>query len=144
MRLRLRLTPRDVFAMLTYYALVKSVHILAVSVSGLVFLVRGLLVQAGRERWAQMAAVRFASYGIDTVLLTAALMLVAMLPGAVFANHWLAVKVALVVGYIVLGAFALRRASTRRRRAVFLAAAVAAYALVVGIALAHHPLGWLA
>ena len=130
--------------MLAYYAFVKSVHVAAVSVSGLVFLLRGLLVQAGRERWAQVAHVRFASYAIDTVLLTAALMLVAMLPGAVFANHWLAVKVALVVAYIVLGVFALRRAATRRTRAVFLAAAVAAYAFVVGIALAHHPLGWLA
>jgi hypothetical protein len=40
--------------------------------------------------------------------------------------------------------FALRRAATRRARAVFLVAAVAAYALVIGIALAHHPLGWLA
>ena len=87
---------------------------------------------------------RFASYGIDTVLLTAALMLVAMLPGAVFANHWLACKIALVFAYIVLGAFALRRAATRPTRAVFLAGAVVAYALVVGIALAHHPLGWLA
>ena len=130
--------------MLAYYAFVKSVHVAAVSVSGLVFLLRGLLVQAGRERWAQVAPVRFTSYAVDSVLLTAALMLVAMLPGAVFANHWLAVKVALVVAYIVLGAFALRRAATRRTRAVFLAAAVAAYALVVGIALAHHPLGWLA
>jgi uncharacterized membrane protein SirB2 len=61
----------------------------------------------------------------------------------VFANHWLAVKPALVVVYIVLGVFALRRARTRRARAVFLAAAVMVYALIVGTALAHHPLGWL-
>jgi uncharacterized membrane protein SirB2 len=122
---------------------VKAVHILAVGISGLVFLTRGLLVQAGRERWAQVAPVRFASYTVDTVLLTAALMLVAMLPSAVFASHWLAVKLALVVVYVVLGVFALRRARTRHARAVFLTAAVAVYALIVGIALAHHPLGWL-
>ena len=130
--------------MIAYYALVKSVHIAAVSVSGAVFLVRALLVQAGREGWAQVAPVRFASYAIDTVLLTAALMLVAMLPSAVFSNHWLAVKGTLVVAYIVLGVFAMRRAATRRARAVFLAAAVVAYALVIGVALSHHPLGWLA
>ena len=100
--------------MLAYYAFVKSVHIAAVSVSGAVFLVRALLVQAGREGWAQVAPVRFASYAIDTVLLTAALMLVAMLPSAVFSNHWLAVKGTLVVAYIVLGVFAMRRAATRR------------------------------
>ncbi|HKU48145.1 MAG TPA: SirB2 family protein [Burkholderiales bacterium] len=130
--------------MIAYYALVKAVHVAAVLVSGLLFLARGVLVQAGRERWAQVAPVRFASYAIDTVLLTAALMLVAMLPGAVFGNHWLTVKVALVIVYIVLGVFALRRAATRRARAACLAAALAVYALVIGIALAHHPLGWLA
>ena len=130
--------------MIAYYALVKAVHVGAVLVSGLVFLSRGLLVQAGRERWAQVAPVRLASYAIDTVLLTAALMLVAMLPGAVFANHWLTVKVALVIVYIVLGVFALRRAATRRAHALCLAAAVAVYLLVIGIALAHHPLGWIA
>jgi uncharacterized membrane protein SirB2 len=128
---------------LDYYPLVKSLHVAAVGLSGLVFFVRGLLVQAGVERWAQKAPVRFASYGIDTVLLSAGLVLVAILPGAVFANQWLAVKLALVVVYIVLGAFALRRARTRRTRAAFLAAAVTVYALIVGIALAHHPRGWL-
>jgi uncharacterized membrane protein SirB2 len=129
--------------LLEYYPVVKSVHVAAAGASGLVFLVRGLLVQAGMDRWAQTAPVRFASYGIDTALLVAGLMLVTMLPGAVFANHWLAVKLTLVVVYIVLGVFALRRARARRTRAVFLAAAVTAYALIVGIALAHHPLGWL-
>ena len=128
--------------MLAYYALVKSVHVAAVGLSGLVFFVRGLLVQAGMERSAQAAPVRFASYAIDTALLVAGITLVAMLPGGVFANHWLAVKLALVVLYIVLGVFALRRARTRRTRALFLAAAVTVYALIVGIALAHHPLGW--
>jgi uncharacterized membrane protein SirB2 len=130
--------------MIEHYALVKSLHIAAVSASGLVFLVRGLLVQAGRDRWAHLAPVRFASYGIDTLLLAAGATLVAILPRPVFASHWLDVKLVLVVVYIVLGAFALRRARTRRARAVFLAAAVATYALIVGIAVAHHPLGWLA
>lgn len=130
--------------MLEHYALVKSVHVAAVSLSGLLFLVRGLLVQSGRDRWAQLAPVRLASYGIDTLLLAAGVTLAAMLPRPVFASHWLDVKIVLVVGYIVLGAFALRRAKTRRARAAFFAAAVATYALIVGIAIAHHPLGWLA
>ena len=130
--------------MLAYYPLMKAVHIAAVSASGLLFLVRGLLVQAGRHGLAQAGPVRFTSYGIDTVLLAAGLMLVAMLPATAFASHWLTVKLALVVAYIVLGAFALRRAKTQRARAAFLVAAVAAYASIVGIAIAHHPLGWLA
>jgi len=130
--------------MQAHYAWVKSVHVAAVVVSGLVFLIRGILVQAGKDRLEQAAPVRFASYGIDTVLLGAALLLVAMLPAAALANHWLAAKLAMVVAYIVMGTFALRRARTRRMRAAFLACAIAAYAAVIGIAIAHHPLGWLA
>jgi len=36
--------------------------------SGLLFLMRGLLVQAGRERLAMHPALRYLSYLIDTVL----------------------------------------------------------------------------
>ena len=38
------------------------------------------------------APLRYVSYSIDSVLLTAALMLIAVLPAAVFANHWLTVR----------------------------------------------------
>lgn len=127
-----------------HYALVKALHITAVSLTGLVFLVRGALVQAGRTSIAFAAPLRYASYTIDTLLLASAVALVSMLPPAMFANHWLHVKVGLVVVYIVLGSFALKRARTPRGRAVFFAAAIATYATIVGIAIAHHPLGWLA
>lgn len=130
--------------MLAYYPLVKSVHIGAVAASGVVFLLRGLLVQLGHTSVAMAAPVRYASYAIDTVLLTAALMLFTMLPAVVFANHWLAVKLTLLVAYVLLGTFALKRAATSRARVVCFTGALAVYALIIGIALAHHPLGWLA
>ena len=77
------------------------------------------------------------------MLLTAALMLVSMLPAAMFANHWLSFKLALLVVYVVLGTFALRRAATPRGRWICFVAALAVYAAMIGIARAHHPLGWL-
>ena len=40
--------------------------------------------QAGKPNWAMAAPVRYLSYSIDTVLLTLALMLLTMLPPAVF------------------------------------------------------------
>ena len=52
-------------------AQIKAVHVAAVLLSGALFLLRGLLVQAGAARWAMWAPVRYASYSIDTVLLTA-------------------------------------------------------------------------
>jgi uncharacterized membrane protein SirB2 len=126
--------------MMAFYPQVRAVHVLAATLSGSLFALRGLAVVAG-QAWPRHAAPRYASYVIDTVLLTAALMLFTILPGAVFANHWLAVKLCFVVVYVALG-IATMRARQRGVRAVCYVAALLAFALVVGIARAHHPLGW--
>jgi uncharacterized membrane protein SirB2 len=126
-----------------FYAQIKAVHVAAVLLSGALFLARGSLVLAGRTHIAMLAPVRYASYGIDTVLLTAALMLVSALPAGMFANHWLSIKLALLVVYVVLGTLALRRAATPQRRRLSFLCALGVYVAMIGIARAHHPLGWL-
>lgn len=78
--------------MIEFYAQIKWVHVLAVISSGSLFLLRGLSVQLDRPGIALSAPLRFLSYTVDVVLLTAALMLLSILPGAVFANGWLTVK----------------------------------------------------
>jgi uncharacterized membrane protein SirB2 len=128
--------------MIEFYPQIRFVHILAISLSGGLFAVRGLAMLAG-ARWPQAFVVRYLSYTIDTVLLTAALMLVTILPAAMFANHWLTVKLLLVVAYVALGVFALRRGRTRGIRAACYAGALLLYAAIFGIARMHHPLGWL-
>jgi uncharacterized membrane protein SirB2 len=125
--------------MMEFYPQVRAVHILAAIISGSLFALRGACVIAGM-RWPRAAPVRYLSYAIDTTLLTAALMLVAMLPAAMFANHWLTVKLCFVVAYVVLGIASMRTRS-RGLQAGFYIAALLAFALVVGIARAHHPLG---
>jgi uncharacterized membrane protein SirB2 len=70
-------------------------------------------------------------------------MLLTMLPAAMFANGWLTTKLLLVVVYVLLGTFALRRGRTPRGRGICYLAALLAFGTVVGIAMAHHPLGWL-
>ena len=130
--------------MIELYPQIKAVHVGAVALSGALFATRGALALAGRPRVAMAGPVRYASYAIDTVLLTAAVMLVAVLPAALFANRWLAVKLALVAVYVGLGIVAMRSAANRRpAAAAWYAAALAAFAAIVGVALAHHPLGWL-
>ena len=84
---------------------------------------------------------KWTSYAIDTALLTAALMLLTILPWAMFANGWLLLKVTLVVVYVVLGVFALRRGRTRRTRALCYVAALLVFGSIYSIARAHHPLG---
>ena len=133
----------DGIGLLAFYPQIKWVHVAAVCSSGALFVLRGLLVQARRPAWAMAAPVRYLSYTVDTILLTAALMLLTILPHAMFANGWLTTKLVLVVVYVLLGSFALKRGRTPRVRLACYVAALLVFATIVGIALAHHPLGWL-
>ena len=125
-----------------FYPQIRQVHITAVCLSGALFALRGLGVLAGHA-WPRNALLRYGSYTIDTVLLTAALMLLTILPGAMFANHWLSVKLCFVAAYIVLGIAMMRSRRGRGARAGFYAAALLAYGTAFGIARMHHPAGWL-
>ena len=128
--------------MIEFYPQIKFVHVLCVMLSGSLFAVRGMLMLA-ESRLTNHAALRFTSYAIDTTLLTAALMLVTILHQYPFEQAWLTVKVLLLVVYIVLGVYALRRASTQRARTLCYFSALAVFALIVGVARMHNPLGWL-
>lgn len=131
--------------MLQLYPQIRAVHVSAVVASGLIFLVRGVAVQA-RAAWPLAAPVRYASYTVDTVLLAAGAMLVAILPRAMFASGWLTVKLILIVVYILLGMLALKRARTPRGRLIGLLAALCTYGVIIVIAWTHSPLGplvWL-
>jgi len=110
--------------------------------SGGLFALRGAGVLTG-ARWPMFAPLRYLSYTIDTVLLTAALMLATILHQYPFVHAWLTVKVLLLVGYIVLGTLALKRARTRRARAWCFAAAVLLYLFIASVARAHSPWGIL-
>lgn len=126
--------------MIEFYPQIKSVHIAAVLASGLLFLSRGAALHAGMN-WAMAAPLRYLSYAIDTILLTAALMLATLLHQYPFVHSWLTVKVLLLVVYVVLGSFALKRAATRRGRIAFWLAALLVYCFIISIARAHHPAG---
>ena len=128
--------------MLEFYPQIKQFHIACVILSGVLFVVRALAALAG-ARWPMATPVRYLSYAIDSALLTAALMLLTILPSAVFANGWLLAKLIVLACYIVLGSYALKRARSRKARSLCLAGAVTAYLCAVSIALAHHPLGFL-
>jgi len=129
--------------MIEFYPQIKFAHVLCVILSGSLFALRGAMMLAGL-RFANHTALRYLSYAIDTTLLTAALMLITILHQYPFVQAWLTVKVLLLVVYIVLGVFALRRGRTLRVRATCYVAALVVFVSIVGVALAHNPLGWLA
>ena len=129
--------------MIEFYPQVKLFHTTVALLSGALFAVRGAFALGG-ARWPRALPVKLLSYAVDTALLTAALMLLAILPRAMFANGWLATKLVLVVSYVVLGVSAMRPARGQRTRATCYCAALLVFASIYGIARAHHPLGWLA
>ncbi|MFN3702639.1 SirB2 family protein [Thermomonas sp.] len=129
--------------MMEFYPQVKWTHVHAVMCSGAFFALRGGASLLG-ARWPRHWLPRYASYTIDTVLLTSATMLFSMLPGAMFANGWLAMKLVLLLAYIGLGILAMRPTRPLRQRSGFYLAALAVFGCIYGIARNHHPLGWLA
>ena len=126
--------------MIEYYVPIRLVHISAALASGILFFLRGLGVHSGAH-WPMAAPVRYLSYAIDTTLLTAALMLMTIVQQYPFVHEWLTVKILLLVVYIALGTYALKRGRTRKLRVICWISALVVFGFIVTIARAHHPLG---
>lgn len=126
--------------LIEFYGPVRQAHLTAVVLSVLLFTARGAAVLAG-QAWPMAAPVRRASVLIDTVLLGCGVTLWAMLGLNPARDAWLGAKLGLLLAYIVLGSFALKRAPTWRAKAAFYVAALACVAFLVSVALAHHPAG---
>jgi len=126
-----------------FYLEIRTVHITSALTSGSLFLLRALAWNLLEARWATSPWLRYLSWTVDTVLLTAALMLMTITGLDPVQDPWLAVKLTLLAAYLVLGYYALR-ATTRGRRWASLAGAVLAFGYIYTVARAHHPLGLLA
>ena len=91
--------------------------------------------------WPLRRTVRVASVVIDTALLAAGVTLWTILGLNPVREPWLGAKLLLLVAYIVLGSFALKRARRTMARAGFLLAALIVFATMLSVALTRHPLG---
>lgn len=120
-----------------------TIHIAAVCLSGSFFLVRGIwMIQ--ENTLLEKKIVRIAPHIIDTVLLTAGVVLSALAQQYPGIDSWLTVKIVALIAYIVLGVFALKRGKTKTARLIYLAAAIASFGFMVSVSLTRSPLGFLA
>src|SRR5262249_24067655 len=99
-----------------WYPLVFRAHVAAVVASGALFFLRGLALNVFGAAWAMARPIRWLSIAIDTVLLGAAILLAIIIRQYPLVNPWLTTKVGLLIFYIGLGSFALKRARTRAAR----------------------------
>lgn len=122
------------------YPWLLPLHITLVTLSVSLFAARGLGVLAG-QAWPMRGWARGLAPVIDSLLLLAGGTLWWLLQLNPWHDHWLGAKLVLLVIYIALGTLALKRAPTRAAKALCFVAALAVVGHMVGIALAHHPLG---
>ncbi len=124
------------------FVLVKYVHVLSVVLSVTGFFLRGLLMMRDspllHARWMKVVP-----HVNDTVLLIAALSLAVMSGQYPFVADWVTAKVFGVIAYIILGALALRDASTRAMRIACWLASLVVFGWIVSVALTRQPLGFL-
>ncbi|MFM7026832.1 MAG: SirB2 family protein [Limnohabitans sp.] len=123
------------------YPALLHLHRACVGASIALFMARGLGM-AARQHWPMRGRWRHLSVAIDSLLLSAGAGLWALLGYHPLQQTWLGAKLVLLLVYIVLGSFALKRGRTRRQRLGFFIAALATVLTMAGMALARHPAGW--
>ena len=123
------------------YLVLKYLHVSCVVLSGFGFFLRGLWMLSEsallKQRW-----VRVVPHIVDTVLLGSAITMLVISVQLPFAQGWLTAKLIGLVVYIMFGMMALKRGRTKKVRAVFFVAALAAFAYIVSVALTRSPLGF--
>jgi len=126
----------------SHYADIRLLHVSCAALSGTLFTFRAIL-RISDSRWASERALRLTSYVIDTTLLVAAIVLCVIVRQYPLIDAWLTSKVLLLIAYIGLGVLTLRVARTPFSRAAALLSALLIFGAIVGVAVTHHPAGWL-
>ncbi len=124
------------------YSTVKHLHVTAVVLTAVLFLLRGIWMFIGspqlQRRW-----VKVVPRVIDTLLLLSALVLIFMLHQYPFVNGWLTAKVLGLLVYIGLGMIALHYGRTRRVRVMVWLVASLVFVYIVTVAVYKTPWPWV-
>ena len=119
-----------------FYPALKQAHVGLALGSVALFAGRGVGVLLGAS-WPMARWLHHLSVLIDTLLISAGGLLWWMLALHPARDHWLAVKLGLIVLYIGLGSLAMKRAPSRTAKAAAFVAALACIGVVAAIALTH-------
>lgn len=122
------------------YLALKHSHVTAAVLSICFFMIRAWWSVTG-SALLQKKFVRIAPHVIDTVLLACGLGMAGML-GAAAAAPWLYTKIVLLVAYIIVGTYAIKRGRTPQTRAIAAVIAVLIFMYIVGVALYRSPVSW--
>jgi len=124
------------------YLLIKSLHMITAvaTISG--FVLRGYWMMIQSDKLA-FKITRIAPHVVDTLFLLSGVALVSILQLNALSEPWLLAKFAGLIGYIVLGMFAIKRGPTLQIRVIAFVGALSLFAYIVGVALTKSPASWL-
>ena len=125
------------------HAAFKHIHLLTVALSLGLFTLRGIWMLLDSDKL-QKRWVKIVPHIIDTLLLASAIGLMFQINQYPFSEGWLTAKLLGLIAYILLGTIALKRGKTKGIRVIALVAAFGVIAYIVGVAIRHNALSWLA
>ncbi|WP_231699847.1 SirB2 family protein [Aliidiomarina indica] len=114
---------------------IKMIHMLTAYLTGLFLVVRLGLDVAGKPGW-RNTPLRWIPHVNDTILLVMAISLLAILRLNVLEEHWLLLKIVLLVGYIVAGVFAIKPKFATRTRIIAAVLAIVQLLAIFHLAMA--------
>jgi uncharacterized membrane protein SirB2 len=118
------------------YAIAKHLHMTLAIVSILFFIGRGMLVAIKGQEALNRKWLKIAPHIIDTLLLTAAVVLMVTLSIYPFGGiDWLTAKLIALVGYITFGVIALKPGRPTGVRIIAFFAAVATFGYMLAVAI---------
>ena len=121
------------------YQVIKFIHVTAVSLSIIGFLVRGCWMMLNSPRLKQKW-VRIVPHTVDTVLLVSAITMAFKIQQYPFVHSWLTAKVVGLLVYILAGMVALSYGKTKSQRIAAFFLALGAFAYIVMVALTKTPM----
>ena len=120
------------------FATIKIIHIICMILSYILFSLRGIWMIQGSSllklRW-----VKVLPHVIDTILLTSAIALVAMIQQYPGLNIWISAKIGALLLYIFLGMMAFRFGKTRKIKIISWILAQIVFFYIVLVALTKNP-----
>jgi uncharacterized membrane protein SirB2 len=125
---------------MTYSAL-RTLHLICVTLSISGFFLRGLLMLRDSPLL-QDRLTRTLPHINDTILLATGISLMAWSGQYPWVSPWLTAKIAGLLLYILVGAFALRRGKTKRSRTTALCVAIIIIGWMVSVAQLRNPAGF--
>lgn len=122
------------------YLFIRHLHVSAATLSIIFFVTRAWwsVTSSAKLQW---RVVKVLPHIVDTVLLVCGILLTYMLGGL---QPWIVAKIIALVLYIGVGTVAIKRGKTASTRGFAALIAIAIFFYIVGVALAHNPLSWLA